>query len=45
LVASAWLAVTVVYGHAWAAVLAAGIALLVAWSWFWIPLYTFRDDR
>jgi hypothetical protein len=45
LVASAWLAVSVVYGNAVAVGFAVVIAALVAWSWFWIPVLTFRDDN
>jgi hypothetical protein len=44
LVASAWLAVSVVYGNGTAVVFAVVIAALVAWSWFWVPLVTFRKD-
>jgi hypothetical protein len=43
LVTSTWLAVTVVYGNAVAVAFGSIIALLLAWSWFWIPLFTFRD--
>jgi len=46
LVASAWLAVSVVYGNGIAVVFAVVIAALVAWAWFWLPLVTFhRDDE
>ena len=44
LVTSTWLAVTVVYGRGWAVLLAVLIAALLGWSWFFIPLYVFRDD-
>jgi hypothetical protein len=45
LATSAWLAVSVVYGNGLAVVFALVLALLVAWSWFWIPLVSFRDNR
>jgi hypothetical protein len=46
LVASAWLAVSVVYGNGIAVGFAVVIAALVAWAWFWLPLVTFqRDDE
>jgi hypothetical protein len=44
LVASAWLAMSVVYQNGVAVVFAVVIALLVAWAWFWLPLLTFRKD-
>ncbi len=44
LVASAWLAVGVVHGNAVAVCFAILIAVLVAWTWFWIPLVSFRSD-
>jgi hypothetical protein len=44
LVASTWLAITVVYGNGIAVTFAVIVALLVAWAWFWIPLLTFRDS-
>src|SRR5690349_666900 len=45
LVASAWLAISMVHGNGIALAFAIVIAVLVAWSWFWIPLVSFRDDR
>jgi hypothetical protein len=45
LAASAWVAVSVVYGNGIAVSFALVIALLVAWAWFWIPLVSFRDDN
>lgn len=44
LAASTWLALTVVYGAGIAAPIGTAIALLTAWSWFWIPLHTFSGD-
>src|SRR4051812_5326966 len=45
LVASTWLALTVVYGSGVAATLGVIVALLIAWSWFWIPLVNFHKDQ
>jgi hypothetical protein len=45
LVASTWLALTVVYGNGVAVTLGVVVALLIAWSWFWIPLVNFHRDR
>jgi hypothetical protein len=45
LVASAWLAVSVVYGNGIAVVFAVVIALLVGWTWFWLPLLSFQKDN
>jgi hypothetical protein len=45
LVASTWLALSVVYGNGAAIALGALIAALLAWTWFWIPLFTFRNGR
>ena len=45
LIASTWLALTVVYGNGVAITLGVVVALLLAWSWFWIPLVDFNKDR
>ena len=45
LVASTWLALTIVYGTLASALLGSAVALLAAWSWFWIPLRTFAGDK
>jgi hypothetical protein len=44
LVASSWLALTVVYDNGVAVALGVFVALLLAWSWFWIPLVNFHKD-
>jgi hypothetical protein len=44
LVASTWLAVTVVFGSGLAVALGCAVAVVVAWTWFWIPLRTFGRD-
>jgi hypothetical protein len=44
LIASTWLALTVIYDNDIAVVLGAVVLILAAWSWFWLPLHTFRDD-
>ena len=45
LIASTWLALTVVYGNGVAITLGVVVALLLAWSWFWIPLVNFNRDH
>jgi hypothetical protein len=45
LIASTWLALTVVYGNGVAITLGVVVALLLAWSWFWIPLVNFNKDH
>ena len=45
LIASTWLALTVVYGNGVAITLGVLVALLLAWSWFWIPLVNFNRDH
>ena len=45
LITSTWLALTVVYGNGVAITLGVLVALLLAWSWFWIPLVNFNKDR
>jgi hypothetical protein len=45
LVAATWLALTVVYGNGVAVALGSAVAVLLAWSWFWIPVVTFRKGR
>jgi cobalamin synthase len=44
LVSSALLAVTIVYDNTVAVPVAAGIALVMAWAWYWLPLRTFERD-
>ena len=44
LTASTWLALTVIYDNDIAIALGSVVLILAAWSWFWLPLHTFRDD-
>lgn len=45
LIASTWLALTVIYDNDIAVALGSVVLILAAWSWFWLPLHTFRDDN
>ncbi len=44
LVTSTWLALTVIYETEVVFALGSVVLLLALWSWFWIPLHTFRQD-
>ena len=44
LIASTWLALTVIYDNEIAVALGSVVLVLAVWSWFWLPLHTFRDD-
>jgi hypothetical protein len=44
LVASTGLALSVAFENGVAVTLGVLIAVLIAWSWFWIPLVNFRSE-
>jgi len=44
LTAAAFLVSTIVVGSGWSLVVTAGVALTLGWSWYYLPLVSFRRD-